>query len=128
MWYHSAYIPGLFFLSTVEVAAGFGSEFCDKSLHNSNGLSLIDTSTRSSNGECRRGFLAFLLSSATVGCTGPSWAFENKISTKYDDRPKRRGPMVSWIFEINLCLYLGLSLIPVLARISYHHHSPKISV
>lgn len=31
---------------------------------------------------------------------GSASAFENKISNKYDDRPKRRGPKVSWTFFV----------------------------
>ncbi|KAL7574970.1 hypothetical protein ACA910_010789 [Epithemia clementina (nom. ined.)] len=44
---------------------------------------------------CRREALTSLIASsvvAVVGQTSPAHAFGNKISTKYDDRPKRRGP------------------------------------
>ena len=49
----------------------------------------------------RREALTFLVASASsvlVGCT-PAHAFENKISTKYDDRPKRRGPQVRVVWS-----------------------------
>ena len=39
--------------------------------------------------------LGFGLSSAFIGLSSsPANAFDNKISNKYDDRPKRRGPQV----------------------------------
>ena len=43
----------------------------------------------------RRNALSFLIGTATavIGSTLPAYAFENKISNKYDDRPKRRGPL-----------------------------------
>ena len=44
----------------------------------------------------RRRILSFGASAvAFVGVVGPASAFANKISDKYDDRPKRKGPQVS---------------------------------
>lgn len=43
----------------------------------------------------RREILSFGASAiAFLGMTGPATAFSNKISDKYDDRPKRKGPQV----------------------------------
>ncbi len=47
----------------------------------------------------RRDFLRFGISSVlglttATSLTSPSLAFDNKISTQYDDRPKRRGSKV----------------------------------
>ena len=49
------------------------------------------------------GLPTFFLTTSTTISVEPANAFANKISTKYDDRPKRKGPQVSyqkknWIF------------------------------
>jgi hypothetical protein len=46
------------------------------------------------NASARRQLLSWGLSSCSF-LSLPSSAFENKVSDKYDDRPKRRGPQVT---------------------------------
>lgn len=53
----------------------------------------------------RRDFLsaaATIAGSFVVGTAQPAFAFDNKISTKYDDRPKQRGSKVK-MKQINHC-------------------------
>jgi hypothetical protein len=84
----------------VSVSALVQAVFCVAGVVVCSGL-LIDSSrrheipTKGTETLSRREIFSGIISGlamTTIG--GPAVAFENKISTKYDDRPKRRGPKV----------------------------------
>ena len=56
----------------------------------------LKTSVEAPDPTSRRSCLGVLASASLALVTAPAaQAFDNKISNKYDDRPKRRGPKVS---------------------------------
>lgn len=90
----------------------------------SNPAAIISASSEASTS--RRSLFALGISSAILLGTSDgdaAEAFSNKISDKYDDRPKRRGPQVSGVklLAVSFCLS---SYIKKLAFLTLIHSTP----
>lgn len=86
---HSSFVIALLLGSSINIAHGLA--FGGKAQRTSKGAD--DRSTTCNRRTLLTSALTTVVSAATVfGLPDESKAFDNKISAKYDDRPKRRGP------------------------------------